>query len=53
MTAGKVAVVAVALLYAALAGTPIGILGYGVLLALTSALIDDALINKINASLGL
>ncbi|MGC0990073.1 colicin-like pore-forming protein [Pantoea agglomerans] len=53
MTAGKVAVVAVAFTFAALAGTPIGILGYGVLLALTSALIDDALINKINTSLGL
>jgi len=53
LTAGKVAVVAVAFTFAALAGTPIGILGYGVLLALTSALVDDALINKINATLGL
>lgn len=53
LTAGKVATVAVAFTFAALAGAPLGVLGLGVLIALVSSMIDDALINSINAKLGL
>lgn len=38
----------VAFTFAVLTATPLGILGYGLLLALTSMLINDALIQKIN-----
>lgn len=53
ITAGKVAVAGVAFSFAALAGAPVGIVGFGLLVALTSSLIDDSLINSINAKLGL
>lgn len=53
LTAGRVAAVAVAFTFAALAATPVGVLGLGLLIGLTSSLIDDALINSINARLGL
>ncbi|WP_419793225.1 colicin-like pore-forming protein (plasmid) [Serratia fonticola] len=38
----------VAFTFAVLTATPLGILGYGLLLAITSTLINDALIQKIN-----
>lgn len=53
LTAGKVATVVVAFTFSALATSPVGILAVALMLALTSSLIDDALINRINAKLGL
>lgn len=53
LTAGRVATVVVAFTFSALATSPVGILAVALMLALTSSLIDDALINKINAKLGL
>ncbi|MGV2880104.1 alveicin A bacteriocin toxin [Pantoea vagans] len=53
LTAGKVATVAVAFTFGILTGTPVGVLAMGLMIALTSSLIDDALMNKINAKLGL
>lgn len=40
--------VAVAFAYAAPATTPLGIVGYALIMAVTSALIDDALMQRIN-----
>lgn len=53
LTAGKVATVAVAFTFGVLASAPVGVVAVGVMTALTSSLIDDALMNKINAKLGL
>jgi len=53
LTAGKVATVAVAFTFSILTGAPVGVLAVGLMIALTSSLIDDALINRINAKLGL
>lgn len=44
----KLASAAVAFAYAALATTPLGIVGYALIMAVTSALIDDALMQRIN-----
>lgn len=53
VTAGKVVVAGVSFSFSAIAGAPVGIFGFGVLIALTSSLIDDSLINKINTRLDL
>lgn len=48
LTTSKVAAAAVAFAFAALTTTPMGIVGYALIMAFTSALIDDALMDRIN-----
>jgi hypothetical protein len=48
LATSKLASAAVAFAYAALATTPLGIVGYALIMAVTSALIDDALMKRIN-----
>ncbi|WP_059405907.1 colicin-like pore-forming protein [Pseudomonas sp. RIT-PI-q] len=48
LVAGQVATALVAFLFGLTAVTPMGILGFALLTAVTSALIDDALVGKIN-----
>lgn len=52
-TAGKVATAVTAFAFSILAGVPLGIVGFAVIMATVGALVDDNLINKINASLGI
>lgn len=51
LSAGLVASSLVAFTFAVLTTTPFGILAYGLLLALTGALIDEKLIQKINSAI--
>ncbi|MEW5291134.1 colicin-like pore-forming protein [Erwinia papayae] len=53
IAAGKVAVVATGFAFSLIIGTPIGIIGYAVIMAVVGAMINDNLINEINSSLGL
>ncbi|NNB42281.1 colicin-like pore-forming protein [Pseudomonas chlororaphis] len=46
---GKGATAAVAFMFGMTAATPIGILGFALLMAVTSSLVDDALVGKINS----
>lgn len=48
LATSRLASAAVAFAYAALATTPLGIVGYALIMAVTSALIDDALMQRIN-----
>ncbi|BFO11859.1 hypothetical protein GGER_43690 [Serratia rubidaea] len=48
LTAGRLATALVAFIFSLLSLTPMGLLGYGLLMAITSALIDDALVKEVN-----
>nr|WP_261422549.1 colicin-like pore-forming protein [Serratia quinivorans] len=51
MIAGKLASALVAFAFAALTATPLGILGFGLIMAITGALVDTKLMDQINNSI--
>lgn len=53
LAAGKVATVATAFAFSLILGAPMGIIGYAIMMALVSAMVNDSLINSINAKLGI
>lgn len=53
LTAGKVATGLVAFSFTLITGVPLGIVSFALLMALTGAMVNDDLMNSINAKLGL
>ncbi|MDQ1214820.1 hypothetical protein QE436_004134 [Pantoea anthophila] len=53
LTAGKVASAVTAFAFSAIAGLPLGIIGFALIMALVGALIDERLMETINGRLGL
>lgn len=51
LAVGKVATQVVATVFAAIIGVPLGIVGFAIVMALTSAFIDDTLVDQINRRL--
>ncbi|EFB4160652.1 TPA: hypothetical protein N6086_004716, partial [Escherichia coli] len=51
--AGNAATALVALVFSILTGSALGIIGYGLLMAVTGALIDESLVEKANKFWGI
>ncbi|WP_249405949.1 colicin-like pore-forming protein, partial [Escherichia coli] len=53
ITANRAAVAISAIVFSIITGVPMGIVGFGVLVALAGSFFDEQLVNEINSQLGI